>query len=133
MSGPLPDYIGKDIPLSRGQRRATSENAWNSAMRDWRNAMIYVAVMALILGSTVGIVFGGYTMMSGRLWLLVAMLVLNYAFWWCTGPTTTAYRAGGWRLNTSTSRAGSEHGRRGATAGSDTTRPTSTGVESLTI
>ncbi len=50
MSFLVPDYINRDLPLTSNQRKAIRKEAWKLWMKDWRNVLVYVAVIAVVLG-----------------------------------------------------------------------------------
>ncbi len=58
MSFLVPDYINRDLPLTNHQRKAIRKEAWRLWMKDWRNVLIYLAVIAVMLGGAV--VLGWY-------------------------------------------------------------------------
>ena len=47
MSLLVPDYIDRDIPLTGGERKAIRKEAWKLWMKDWRNVLIYLALVAV--------------------------------------------------------------------------------------
>ncbi len=50
MSLLVPDYIDRDIPLTGGERKAIRKEAWKLWMKDWRNVLIYLALVAVTIG-----------------------------------------------------------------------------------
>ncbi len=50
MSLLVPDYIDRDIPLTGGERKAIRKEAWKVWMKDWRNVLIYLALVAVTIG-----------------------------------------------------------------------------------
>ncbi len=47
----LPDYIDPAIPLTRRQRKAIRKEAWKLWMKDWRNVLVYLALLVVTMGS----------------------------------------------------------------------------------
>ena len=47
----VPDYIDPAIPLTRRQRKAIRKEAWKLWMKDWRNVLMYVALLVVMIGS----------------------------------------------------------------------------------
>ncbi len=50
-----PDYIDREIPLAREDRRAIHHDAWKLWMKDWRNVSLYLGV-ALVFTAGGGLV-----------------------------------------------------------------------------
>ncbi len=58
MSFLVPDYINRDLPLTNHQRKAIRKESWKLWMKDWRNVLGYLAVIAVMLGG--GVVLGWF-------------------------------------------------------------------------
>ncbi len=50
MSLLVPDYIDRDIPVTSRERKAIRKEAWKLWMKDWRNVLIYLALVAVTIG-----------------------------------------------------------------------------------
>lgn len=83
MSFLVPDYINRDLPLTSNQRKAIRKEAWKLWMKDWRNVLVYVAVIAVVLGGA--LVLGWFIGRSGLVLpaaTLLFILVLYTALAW---------------------------------------------------
>lgn len=78
----LPDYVGREMPLGPKERVIVSEKAWRMALKDWRGAIIYVVVAALMMGSYIGLGEFCWALGWTRFWQVAALLVVNSIFWW---------------------------------------------------
>ena len=79
MSFLVPDYINRDLPLTSRQRKAIRKEAWKLWMKDWRNVLVYLAVIAVVLGGA--LVLGWFIARAGLgTWLLIVVLYTALAF-----------------------------------------------------
>ena len=68
-----PDYIDRAIPLTRRQRKEIRREAWELWMKDWRNVMVYLALVAIMIGSMPLVVAFTRRLNAGKIPLVVTM------------------------------------------------------------
>ncbi len=81
MSLLVPDYIDRDIPLTGGERKAIRKEAWKLWMKDWRNVLIYLALVAVTIGLPMLPIWGRFVLpfIYGG-WHLLLLLTAYTAF-----------------------------------------------------
>ncbi len=83
MSFLIPNYINRDLPLTRQQRETIRKEAWKLWMKDWRNVLVYLAVITVVFGGALllGWFMGraGWVLPAGTL-LLILVLYTALAF-----------------------------------------------------